>query len=495
MTSVVQYINRQAKLKRRVEDAVQRADDPHIFRHVVCVYPYRRELSSAGFFPPLGLEYIATVIEPYASRIDVVDLRKEMGATNDFLREDTDLVCFSINWDRDAEFLREQIRSVPPQIFTLVGGRHATENPEYWLSAFPNVDAVIRGDGEEAMEEFCQARAFEQISGLSFRRDGQIYHNLIHRLDRVRDDFYPNRRLRRYTYELCVENISTGLAVDTVAGSRGCPYKCKFCSFNRNPWGEKRKWSGRSPESIVDELAKIKAPIVGFTDDLFTFDMDRVERICDLLLTRGIQKKYVFNARLEIAKRPEVLRKMECAGFVMALLGIESAHDKTLRSMGKGFNTAQICEYFKVLRDRDMILHGYFILGNIGESVEEMKQITPFAHELGVDTLGLSMLRASPHSGLEELVENNHGYHIAESGKIYSDHCSLKELRELRRRLNRNFYSTSQVLHLLHKGRRIGAAKFLPQLLLRLPWFSWHLAMHYSRRAKRRKSRKIIPSV
>jgi len=468
------------------------SSDLHIFRHVACMYPYRRELNTAGFFPPLGLEYIAAVIEPYASRIEVVDLRKETGVTNDFLHAETDLVCFSINWDRDAEFMREQIRSVPPHIFTLVGGRHATEDPEYWLSEFPNVDAIIRGDGEEVMEELCQDLGFEQIAGLSFRRDGKIYHNPIRKLDRVRDDFYPNRRLRRYTYELCVENISIGLEVDAVAGSRGCPYHCKFCSFNCNPWGEKRNWSGRSPESIVNELAEIKAPIVIFTDDLFTFDMDRVERICDLLIARGIRKTYCINARLEIAKRPDVLRKMERAGFSMILLGIESAHDKTLRSMGKGFDTAKIREYCKVLRDRDMIIHGYFILGNIGESVEEMKQIIPFAHELGVDTLGLSMLRVSPHSGLEELVENNHDYHIAESGKIYSDHCSIKELRKLRRSLNRNFYSIPQILRLLDKGRRIGATRFLLRLLLRLPWFSWHFAMHYRKRKKRRAKRKEV---
>ena len=483
-------MNSQAKLKYRDEDAVPTAPGARVFRHVLCVYPYRLELGSWGFLPPLGLEHIASVIEPYASQIDIIDLRKETGEAKDFLRAETDLICFSVNWDRDAEFLREQIRSVSPGIFTLVGGRHATEDPEYWLSAFPNVDAVIRGDGEEAMEEFCQARPLEQIAGLSFRKDGVIRHNPIRRLDRVRDDFCPNRGLRRYPYELCVAHISIGLGIDTVAGSRGCPYNCKFCSFNRNPWGQKRKWSGRSPESIVDELAEIKAPIVGLVDDLFTFDMDRVGRICDLLLARGIRKKYLFNARLEIAKRPDVLRKMERAGFMTALLGIESAQDKTLHSMGKGFNTAQIREYFKVLRDRAMIFHGYFILGNIGESVDQMKQIVPFAHEIGVDTLSLSILRASPHTGLEELVANSPGYHIADSGKVYSDHCSPKELRELRRRLNGDFYNVPQVLRLLRKANRVGAGQFLPRLLLGLPWFGWRLAMHYHRRAKRRAKRR-----
>ena len=460
------------------------------FRHVLCVYPYRRELNTAGFFPPLGLEHIAAVIEPYADRIDLIDLRKEKGRTRDFLQPDTDLLCFSVNWDRDAEFLRDEIRSAPADLFTLVGGRHATEDPERWLLDFPNIDAVVRGDGEEATEELCQGRPLEQIGGLSFRRDGQVQHNPIRALGEVRDDFHPNRALRRYTYEICVEQASTGLEVDAVASSRGCPYNCKFCSFNRNPWGGKRPWGARSPESVVEELAGIRAPIVGFADDLFTFDMDRVERICELLLARGVRKKYFFNARLEIAKHPRVLRKMARAGFVMALLGIESAHDKTLRAMGKGFNTKQIREYCSVIRQYPMLLHGYFILGCIGESAEEMERIVPFAHEIGIDTLGLSMLRASPHSGLEEIVEQNPGYHIAPGGKIYSDRCPLAELRKLRRRFNRQFYSARQVVQVLHKGHRIGAAEFLPTILRHLLGFSWELTKHYHRRAKHRAGRR-----
>ena len=150
-----------------------------LFEHVFCVYPYRRKLSAVGFFPPVGLECIATVIEPHTRTLEIVDLRKEAGHTKDFLRPDADLVCFSLNWDRDAEFLREEIRSVPPKIFTLVGGRHATVDPEHWLIDCPNIDAVVRGDGEEATEELCRGVPLEKIAGLSFRRDGQIVYNPI----------------------------------------------------------------------------------------------------------------------------------------------------------------------------------------------------------------------------------------------------------------------------------------------------------------------------
>lgn len=462
-----------------------------MFQHVLCVYPYRIELKRYAFFPPLGLEHIGAVIEPHARKLDIIDLRKEDRRTADFLRPQTDMVCFSTNWNLETEFVRQEILSVPPGVFTVLGGRHVTGDPEGWFSACPNIDVIIRGDGEEIMEDFLRGVPLKEIAGLSFRKNGKVYHNPIRSLGVVRDDLYPNRNLRRYTYEVAVENISIGVGIDTLSGSRGCPYNCTFCSFSRNPWGEKRNWSGRSPESIVEELAQIKAPVVAFTDDLFTYDMDRVGRICDLILARNIRKKYLINARLEIARRPDVLRKMEKAGFAMLLLGVESAHDKTLRAMRKGFNTAKIRKYFNVLRDLPMILHGYFILGNIGESIAEMEQIIPFAHELGIDTLGLSVLRSTPHSGLDELVAKSPGYHIAPDGKIYSDHCSLKGLNLLRRLLYREFYTSRQILRVLKKGYNSGLLRLLPQFLFRMPPIAHSLAIRSRRRKKKYKAKKI----
>ncbi|MCE5276853.1 MAG: radical SAM protein [Planctomycetaceae bacterium] len=461
-------------------------NEPAAFRHAVCVYPYRRELNEAGFWPPLGLEFIAAVVQRHARTLDVVDLRMEKGRTGDFLRPETDLVCFSVNWDLDREFLDEEIRSVPPGILTIVGGRHATECPERWLTEFPNIDAVVRGDGEEAMEELCRGVPMDEVAGLSFRKDGLIRHNPNRTLGQAPDDLYPDRRLRRGAYVLKIKGVSTGLKVDSIATSRGCPFQCKFCSFNRNPWGEKRKWTARSPESVVDELGQMDARLVGFTDDLFTHDMDRVERICDLILARGIRKQYIVNARLEIARRPEVLRKMERAGFLMLLLGIESAHDKTLQSMQKGFGVARIRKYFEVLRHSRMILHGYFILGCIGESVKDMLAIGPFARQLGLDTIGLSCLRYSPYSGLDELVAQSPGYQISSSGKIYSDHCSGKQMRRVRRQIHREFYTAAGVARMARKGLQVGAVSLLPGVLPYLPKIALRWMTYLRDRSRRR---------
>jgi radical SAM superfamily enzyme YgiQ (UPF0313 family) len=463
---------------------------PATFKHALCVYPYRHELKDADFFPPLGLEFIAAVVQRYAQSIDVIDLRKESGRTMDFLRPQTDLVCFSVNWDRDRQFLEEEIRSVPPRVLTIVGGRYATECPDRWLEGFPNVDAIVRGDGEEVMEEICRGVPMEQITGLSFRKDGRVHHNPNRVLGPARDDLYPDRRLRRRTYVVTVQGAGTGLKIDSVAASRGCPFNCTFCSFSRNPWGQKRLWTARSPESVVDELGQTEASIIAFTDDLFTHDMDRVDRICDLILSRGIRKKYIVNARLEISRRPDVLRKMERAGFFVLLLGIESAHDKTLHSMRKGFDVAKIREHFEVLRHSRMILHGYFILGCIGESVEDMLRIGPFARELGLDTLSLSALRHSPYSGLDDLVASSPGYHIAGNGRVYSDHCSLEELRQVRRRILRQFYTPTQIARTAKRVLQAGAMSFLPSTLPFLPKIAVTSMMRFWHRSRRRASKR-----
>jgi radical SAM superfamily enzyme YgiQ (UPF0313 family) len=466
-----------------------------MFQHVLCVYPYRRELNRYGFFPPLGLEFIGAVIEPYTRILDIIDLRKESGRSVDFLDPATDMVCFSVNWNRDARFLREEILSIPSDIYTILGGRHATEDPEGWLAAFPNVDAVVRGDGEEVMEELCRGLPHQEIQGLSFRKGEKIFHNPNRHLGPMREDIFPNRRLRRYSYEVEFEHVGIGVEIDTVSASRGCPYNCTFCSFNRNPWGMKREWTGRSPDSILAELSQIEAPIVGFTDDLFNYDLNRVEQICDLILARGIRKKYLINARLELARRPDILDKMERAGFAMLLVGVESAQDKTLRSMRKGLTTSQIRKYFSVLREKAMILHGYFILGNIGESAAEMEQMIPFAHELGLDTIGLTALRANPWSGLQELIAQNPAYHIAPNKKIYSDHCSAKDLKLLRRKLQRKFYSGHQVLQILRKGYRSGILSLAARCFYRIPQIAYSIVRRiWQRKKKRRAESRRMPT-
>jgi len=448
-----------------------------MYRHALCVYPYPRTSSSMTSFPPLGLEYIAAALRPYAERLDLINFRHERKpSTLPFLRAETDLVCYSINWPRNLELIRDDINALPAGITTIVGGRTATQDPQAWLDACPNIDAVVCGDGEQAIAEIAGGRPWSEIAGLTYRgADGRMIHNAPRANAPLSDDLLPARDLRRKPYYLTSKGISTGIKVDMIAGSRGCPFRCKFCSFAVNPWGVRRTWAPRSAESIVREIEESPADLIIFVDDVFTYLPDRVMEICDLLIARKVRKHYIVNARLELADHPEVIRKMEVAGFIGLLLGVESAQDATLKSMGKGFNVAQIRQRFEVLRQTKMVLNAYFIVGNIGETEEQMLEIAPFARSLGVDLIHVSRLRNEPYSGLSELVQRTPGYHIDEEGFVYSDACSARKIAQLRKQIDRRFHTplhvagvVLKIARAMHWQVRMKAMATIPVFLVKL---------------------------
>jgi anaerobic magnesium-protoporphyrin IX monomethyl ester cyclase len=424
-----------------------------MYRHVLCIYPYRRTGGSKTSFPPLGLEYIAAALRPYAERVELVNFRHQrVPGSQPRLRPETDLICYSINWRDGFASIRDDIRALPPQILTIAGGRAATEDPKYWLDACPNLDAVVCGDGEQAIAEIAAGRPWSEITGLVYRSpDGALLVNSPRANAPLDDQLLPARELREHPYYLTSKGISTGVMVDQIAGSRGCPYTCKFCNFSINPWGVKRCWTPRSVASIVREIEQIDADLIMFIDDIFTHQPDRVAEICDLLIARKIRKHYIVNARSEIATRPDVLRKMERAGFIALLIGVETTQDATLRSMAKGVTIAQLRERFAVLRKSSMIINAYFIVGNIGETEEQMLSTASFARSLGVDLIHVSRLRNEPYSGLSDLVADLPGYHIDAEGFVYSDALSSADIADLRKRIDRQFYRPWHVVRVVLK--------------------------------------------
>ena len=180
----------------------------------------RRTRSSTTSFPPLGLEYVSAALRPYAERIELVNFRHERTpSTLPFLRPETDLVCYSINWPVDLELIRDDINALPPEVTTILGGRTATESPRYWLEACPNVDAVVCGDGEQAMAEIAEGRKWSEVAGLVYRGDdGQLVQSAARNAP-LDNDLIPARDLRRHPYFLTSKGVSTGIKIDMIAGS------------------------------------------------------------------------------------------------------------------------------------------------------------------------------------------------------------------------------------------------------------------------------------
>jgi anaerobic magnesium-protoporphyrin IX monomethyl ester cyclase len=463
------------------------------YRHALCLYPYVRDQSPGiGIFPPTGLEYIATALKGHVGRISLVDLRHERAfqpieKLRRFIHEEgVDLICVSLSWQARYSKICDYITQLPSDIMTVVGGREVTANVEDVFTRCPNVDLIVRGEGEETIVEIARERPLEQILGLSYRKEESVVHNPNRPLPAIDRIAPPDRSLRRSRYFPVLRGLRLfSVEFDTILSSRGCPYKCKFCTFNLNPLGQKREYEARSPESVVEEIATSPARVIQFADDNFFVKPSRAEKICDLLTERGINKIYCANARMEISKNPQMLEKAYKAGFRVLLLGIESASDRILKQLDKGFTTQQVREAFKVLRQFPFWYHGYFMYGNIGETEEEMLAIPEFARELGVHAIGLSQLRMDKYTPLRQVVENTPGYWISENGHVYSKEFDKKKLLTIRNKIrNRFLYRPGQMAKIFSALKRteiFSAGDFL-RLGMVLPWMGYD---YISKRSKK----------
>jgi magnesium-protoporphyrin IX monomethyl ester (oxidative) cyclase len=465
------------------------------YKHALALYPYfGNSTATMGVFPPTGLEYIATSMKGLVDKVTLLDLRYEMAYQDpkvlcEFIRKEIDLLCISIQWQSRFKNVCDFISQLPGEVCTVVGGYKATQEVEHLFERCPNIDMVVRGEGEEIIKEIVTGVPNRDIRGLSYRANGGVVHNENHPLPDITRIAFPDRSLRKHDYYWVQDGVRLSRQTfDTVLTTRGCPFKCKFCTFSMNPLGQKRNYTERPVESVIEELKTVTADIVLFSDDNFFTNPQRSEQLCDLIIENNIKKTFVVQARVDVARHPRVLDKAQKAGFKVFLIGVESPHDRILEQLQKGITQKQVREAFAVMTQYDFYLHGYFIYGNIGETEEEMLYIPKFAKEIKVDSITFQKLRVEKFSPLKEVVEATPGYHYKHiGGPVYSDRYGFKELKQIRNRIRSKFYDLPQLIHIVRKARRIGlvGGRDLANALLNLPLFIYRLATQKPRKKRK----------
>ena len=465
-----------------------------MIKHALALNPYFGHSTAAmGVFPPTGLEYIVASMKDLVGKVTLLDLRYEKAyqdpeALSKFIRNEIDLLCISIRWESQFENVCDFVSQLPPEVCTVVGGYKATQEVEYLFDRCPNIDLIVRGEGEDIIKQIVTGVPYKDIQGLSYRENGRVVHNEIHPLPDITCIPFPDRSLRKHDYCLIQHGVRlSSHTFDTVLTTRGCPFKCKFCTFSLNPLGQKRSYTERPVKSVIEELKTISADVVLFSDDNFFTNPRRSEQLCDLIIENKIKKIFVVQTRIDVARDPRVLDKAEKAGFKVFLFGVESPHDRILNQFQKGITQQQIRDAFAVLTQYDFYLHGYFIYGNIGETEEEMLYIPKFAKEIKLDSITFQKLRIEKFSSLKELVEETPGYYYNRiGGTVYSDRYGRKELKQIQKRIRSEFYDLPQVIHILRKARRIGliSGRDLTNGFLNLPLLAYRMA---SQKHKRRR--------
>ena len=462
------------------------------YKHVLALNPYFGDSTALiGVFPPTGLEYIAASMKDLVGKVTLLDLRYEKAyqdpkALSKFIRDEIDLLCVSIRWESRFEEICDFISQLPPEVCTIVGGYKATEEVEYLFNRCPNIGMIVRGEGEDIIKQIVSGVPPKDIRGLSYRENGGIVHNENHPLPDITKIPFPDRSLRKHNYHMVKYGVQISThTFDTVLTTRGCPFKCKFCTFSLNPLGQKRSYTERTVDSVVEELKTVTADVVLFSDDNFFTNPKRSEQLCDLIIENKIKKIFVVQARIDVAKHRRVLDKAEKAGFKVFLIGIESPHNRILKQLDKGITQQQVRDAFAVLTQYDIYLHGYFIYGNIGETEEEMLYIPKFAREIKLDSISFQKLRIERFSPLKEVVEKTPGYYYNRiGGSVYSDRYGRKELKQIRNRIRSEFYDIPQAIHIIRKAWRIGlvSGRDLTHVFLRLPLLMYGLARRKTRR-------------
>ncbi len=385
---------------------------------ILLVNPKSRLPIDTRVSPSLGLAYLAAVSEQRGDQVRIYDGDVEDSPLAAVVREFApEVVGITANttqitaaW-RDAELVKS-LCSVP----VVLGGPHPTALPEE-SAAKPFVDVVVRGEGEATwlellgrLDGFLQALTSDfqpPLAGITYRNGVGAVVSTPDRapipaqdLDRMPFPAWHLFKLERYT------NLQP--TVDQVHGpslpiltSRGCPYRCTYCS-QIGP----RRWRSRSVESVVAEwrwlVREQGAAEIGVLDDSFNISRQRVLDICQRLVDEGLNHVpwiMINGIRANIADE-EVLGAMKRAGCVRVAFGVESGNQAILDSVvDKHLTLDQVRAAFKAARAVGLETIGFFIIGLPGETEATMDDTIRFACEL--DPLVANFSIATPFPGTD----------------------------------------------------------------------------------------------
>ena len=355
---------------------------------------------------PLGIETLAAHARAHAD-VTLADMR---GTGHDvephadrLVATDPDILGISVNSAPHTKYslaLAEAVKRRRPETVILAGGQQATFLTEELLGA-GHVDAVVRGEGEFALCEILSRGDYRGVAGVSWRDgDGGIRHEpdrpLIEDMDTVLPparDLLPDRsRYRMGAYR-----------VEGIESSRGCPYRCSFCSIRNFHRG---KWRPKSVARVLTEIDDIlerypERKVIYFADDNFCHDIERVIAICRGIVERKTDAYFWCQGRVDLlARHPEVVEWMGKAHFSALLVGLETPNPRQLKQSRKGITVEQMTRAAELLHAQDIGVWGTFVLGMPGETLAETEATADFIATADVDVCQITVATPIPGSDL-----------------------------------------------------------------------------------------------
>jgi anaerobic magnesium-protoporphyrin IX monomethyl ester cyclase len=305
---------------------------------------------------------------------------------------------------KQTKTLTRYLKTLNEKTRIVIGGPHPSALKQDALKDFPYVDIAVLGEGEKPFVEIVEEVPLHQINGICYREGSKVINNppspLLQDLDKLPFPDLNFINLSRYSgpYPL---GRRPGMFI---MASRGCPYKCVFCS--KSVYGSTVRY--HSPDyviSLVEYLHKgFGVKEVFFQDDTFNLNRAWTEDILHKIIQSGLNKTMIFRTPFRVNEKlvdRELLKLMKEAGFWLIFYGVENGNQDMLDRMKKGITVEEVKRAFKLTHEAGIKAEAAFIIGLPGETEATIKDSIKLWREIKPYRAGFSRAIPFPDTAFE----------------------------------------------------------------------------------------------
>lgn len=349
-----------------------------------------REIPQAPDFPPLGLAYVCAAASQAGHAVRILDAAEWAWdkLAQEVAREAPDVVgitCWTI--ERGQAFRAARVaKEFAPNAIVIMGGPHATAFPRHMFIQAP-VDYVVLGEGEQTICQLLEAvengQDVSSIKGIAYKRDGAFF--ATERREYIEDlNSIPLIMHGQFDYGKYNGLHDTERKAAAIITSRGCPFRCAFCS-SAVYWG--CKYRARSIENVMSEVEllydKFGIRALLFFDDNLVIDRERCISLCKALCEKKLD--LVWAAEGSVRVDPEMLAWMKRAGCYRIDFGVESGSPTILKNIRKPFRVQDTRDAFRLCKEAGIKPNAYLIFGSPGETSQTIAETVALMREIQPD--------------------------------------------------------------------------------------------------------------